>query len=293
MRLSLPKLMAAALATSWLLGSAPARAQVTSEPSAVIFPDPAKFARGFYTEGEVGAVTFFGPASNAVAPGFAVGARFGYDIFRFFALQLHALGSTHQTKGDTPFSGQLLQTYQGTVEGKLTIRFVQLSLFAEGGLGAARMSTNLLYALGLRPLPHRVHGRRRRRHRLPLAVAALLDRAARRLLRAVRRQQQPGPDHHRLPEVHVLMRGARVGRAAAAALAAAAVACETVDLGTPPADVNACRPSQAVLRRRDLAELPVEGLRRRALLRLHLPRRRVQQLAAPDRPAQPGGGASR
>ena len=148
MRLSLPKLMAAALATSWLLGSAPARAQVTSEPSAVIFPDPAKFARGFFTEGEVGAVTFFGPASQAVAPGFAVGARFGYDIFRFFALQLHALGSTHQTKGDTAFSGQLLQTYQGTVEGKLTIRFVQWSLFAEGGLGAARMSTNLLYALG-------------------------------------------------------------------------------------------------------------------------------------------------
>ena len=149
MRLRLPKLMAAALATSWLLlGSAPAGAQVTSEPSAVIFPDPAKFARGFYTEGEVGAVTFFGPASDVVAPGFAVGARFGYDIFRFFALQLHALGSTHQTKGDTPFSGQLLQTYQGMVEGKLTIRFVQLSIFAEGGVGAARMSTNLLYALG-------------------------------------------------------------------------------------------------------------------------------------------------
>ena len=140
---------AAALATSWLLGSAPAGAQVTSEPSAVIFPDPAKFARGFYTEGEVGAVTFFGRAAEAIAPGFAVGARFGYDIFRFFALQLHALGSTHQTKGDTPFSGQLLQTYQGTVEGKLTIRFVQWSLFAEGGVGAARMSTNLLYALDL------------------------------------------------------------------------------------------------------------------------------------------------
>ena len=150
MRLSLPKLMAAALATSWLLlGSAPARAQVTSEPSAVIFPDPAKFARGFFTEGEVGAVTFFGPASDTIAPGFAVGARLGYDIFRFFALQLHALGSTHETKGDTPVAGQLLQTYQGTIEGKLTLRFVQWSLFAEGGFGAARMSTNLLYALDL------------------------------------------------------------------------------------------------------------------------------------------------
>ena len=40
--------MAAALATSWLLGSAPARAQVTSEPSAVIFPDPEKFAHGLF-----------------------------------------------------------------------------------------------------------------------------------------------------------------------------------------------------------------------------------------------------
>jgi hypothetical protein len=31
---------------------------------------------------------------------------------------------------------------------------------------------------------------------------------------------------------------------AAAALALTAVACETVDLGEPPADINACRPSQ-------------------------------------------------
>ena len=39
------------------------------------------------------------------------------------------------------------------------------------------------------------------------------------------------------------MRRARVGLLLSA-LAAAAVACETVDLGPPPADVNACRPSQ-------------------------------------------------
>ena len=53
----------AALATSWLLaGASAARAQVTAEPSAVVFPDPAKFAHGLYTEGEVGAVSFFGKA---------------------------------------------------------------------------------------------------------------------------------------------------------------------------------------------------------------------------------------
>ncbi|HEY5447540.1 MAG TPA: hypothetical protein VIQ54_02280 [Polyangia bacterium] len=145
----LAKLIAAALATSWMLGGAPVHAQVTSEPSAVVFPDPAKFASGFFTEGEFGVLWFGGNASDQIAPGFAVGARAGYDIFRFFALQIHLMGSTHQSQGDSPVAGQLLQVYQGTAEGKLTLRIVQFSFFAEGGLGLARMSSNLLYALGL------------------------------------------------------------------------------------------------------------------------------------------------
>jgi hypothetical protein len=41
------------------------------------------------------------------------------------------------------------------------------------------------------------------------------------------------------------MRGARVAVLLGVVLAAAVVACETVDLGEPPADINACRPSQA------------------------------------------------
>ena len=176
--------MAAALATSWLVGGAPARAQVTSEPSAVIFPDPDKFAHGFYTEGEFGAVRFFGRAGEEISPGFAVGARLGYDIFRFFAMQAHLLGSTHQTQGDTPMAGQLLQIYQGTVEGKLTLRLVQWSFFAEGGLGAARMSTNLLLRPRAGAISNRLHRGRRRRRRLPLPVASLLGRPARRLLLA-------------------------------------------------------------------------------------------------------------
>lgn len=134
---------------SWLFAAGAAWAQVTSEPTAAIFPDPAKFAHGHYTEGEVGSVVFFGKASDAVGPGFAVGARLGYDLLRFFAVQAHLLGSTHETRGDSLVAGQLLQTYQATVEGKLTLRFSQTSLFAEGGVGAARMSSNLLYALGL------------------------------------------------------------------------------------------------------------------------------------------------
>ena len=137
-----------AASTLSLLAGASAHAQVTSEPSAAIFPDPAKFAHGLYSEGEAGMLWFFGKAGYEVMPGFAIGARFGYDVFRFFALQAHFLGSTHETRGDSVVSGQLLQSYQATVEGKLTYRFTQLSIFAEGGLGAARMSSNLFYALG-------------------------------------------------------------------------------------------------------------------------------------------------
>jgi hypothetical protein len=135
---------------AWVGATPAARAQVTKEPEAAIFPDPKKFAHGFFTEGEVGSVLFFGPAGDAVAPGFAIGARFGYDVFRFFAVQLHGLGSTHLTKAtDHPTGGQLLQTYQGSVEGKLTLRFGQLSLFGEGGVGVTRLSTNILYELGV------------------------------------------------------------------------------------------------------------------------------------------------
>src|SRR5689334_15819635 len=104
-----------------------AAAQVTKEPEAAIFPDPKKFAYGFFTEGEVGAVTFLGPAGDAVGPGFAIGTRVGYDVFRFFAIQLHGLGSTHLTKPDGPLGDQLIQTYQGMIEGKLTIRITQVS----------------------------------------------------------------------------------------------------------------------------------------------------------------------
>jgi opacity protein-like surface antigen len=122
-----------------------AHAQVTDEPNPVIFPDPTKFARGLYTEGEIGSVVLFGPAGGKVGPGFALGTRVGYDVTRFFAVQLHGIGSTHQMSlPGMPQDEQLLQLYQAMVEGKLTYRFGQVSILAEGGVGVARLSSNLL-----------------------------------------------------------------------------------------------------------------------------------------------------
>ena len=66
-----------------------------------------------------------------------------------------------------PQDDQLLQLYQGIAEAKLTIRFGQTSIFAEGG----RRGAPVVESAGHgdvpgrlpHPLAHRVHGGRRRR----------------------------------------------------------------------------------------------------------------------------------
>lgn len=126
-----------------------AHAQITEEPP-VPFPDPAKFAHGLYADGEVGAVTWIGKAGDKLGTGFGLGARLGYDVFRFVAIQLHVLGSTHQGSfPNMPQNDQLLQVYQGTAELKLTYTFRQLSIYGYGGFGIGRMSSNLLVSAGL------------------------------------------------------------------------------------------------------------------------------------------------
>jgi hypothetical protein len=132
-----------------LLLPAGARAQVTNEPVSP-YPDPTKFARGLFGEAEVGTLVFVGEAASSVGPGAVVGARFGYDFFRWVAVQVHATGSTHVTSfRDMPQTGQLLQLYQGTGELKLTVRFGQFAVAAWGGGGLARLSSNLLGTTGL------------------------------------------------------------------------------------------------------------------------------------------------
>ncbi len=130
------------------MSSSPARAQVTSEPVSP-FPDPRKFAHGLFGEAEAGTVVFVGSAAAAVGPGVAVGGRFGYEVFRWLALQVHAIGSTHTTKfADAPQAGQLLQLYQGIAELRLTVPIGRVGISVVGGVGLARLSTNVLGTAG-------------------------------------------------------------------------------------------------------------------------------------------------
>jgi hypothetical protein len=137
------------LALLLLLPAGAAFAQVTSEPESP-HPDPSKFARGLYGEAEVGTLIFIGDAGGPLGAGAGIGARLGYDLFRWVALQVHLFGSTHTTDfPGMPQSGQLLQLYQGTVELKLTLRHKQVAAALMGGGGLARLSSNLLGTTGL------------------------------------------------------------------------------------------------------------------------------------------------
>jgi hypothetical protein len=137
------------LALGALALPAPARAQVMGEPVDP-YPDPHKFARGLYGDAEAGALVFLGGAEKSLGTGMAVGARFGFAIFEWAAIQIHGAGSTHLTRfRDRPQDGQLLQIYQGTAELKLALPLGQWSFAAFGGGGLARLSSNLLGTTGL------------------------------------------------------------------------------------------------------------------------------------------------
>jgi len=127
-----------------------ARAQITEEPPAP-FPDTDKFARGIYADAEMGTLFFIGSPRKPLGFGVAAGARFGYDVFQWAAVQVHALGSTHKTDfGAAPQSGELLQLFQLSAELKLSIPIRQVSIFGSGGVGVGHFSTNVLQTSSLK-----------------------------------------------------------------------------------------------------------------------------------------------
>lgn len=123
---------------------------MTEAPKAEIFPDPAKFSYGLYTQGELGAVVVIGPAGPNLRPGWALGLAVGYDLFRWLALEVRGVGSTHLTRfPGRPQDGELLQLYQVLGLAKISIRYRHFIFSGDGGAGLAHTSTNILATAGL------------------------------------------------------------------------------------------------------------------------------------------------
>ena len=126
-----------------------ASAQVIAEQAPPRFPDPKKFARGFYAQGELGALTYLGHAGKYAGPGVAFGVRLGYDVLRWLSLQAHVMGASAEATQLGPNEGQSFQTlvYGGEAHAQVQIR--RVGLYAEAGAACAQIASNVLDNAGV------------------------------------------------------------------------------------------------------------------------------------------------
>jgi|SRR5580698_1870842 hypothetical protein len=104
---------------------------------------------GFLAEGGLGAVAFLPKVSKDAAVGPELELRIGRDLFSWFSLDLFAAASTHEATLPPPPTGQYFQLYRGGADGRLALRFNAIGIFAEGGVGVAMMSSNVLEPVGI------------------------------------------------------------------------------------------------------------------------------------------------
>jgi hypothetical protein len=126
-----------------------AHAQVIAEAPPPPFPDPKKFARGFFAEGELGALVFIGKASRYAPAGVTFGARLGYDITRWLAIQAHVTGTSADANLPPPTVGQSFQLFLYGAEARLQLQIRRIALSLEGGAGALQITSNILNAVGV------------------------------------------------------------------------------------------------------------------------------------------------
>lgn len=99
---------------------------------------------GFYAEAGVGATGHLAAARNWSAIGPTVDLRLGYDLFSWASVGLAFSTASHEATPPPPPEGEWYQLYQARADGRLGFRVDSLAFFAEGGLGAAYISSNVL-----------------------------------------------------------------------------------------------------------------------------------------------------
>ena len=132
-----------------LFFSLPARAQVIAEAPPPPFPNPKKFARGFFASGELGAFVFIGRAAQFAPAGPTFGVRLGYDITRWLAVQAHVSGTSADANLPPPTVGQSFQLLLYAAEAKLQVQIRRVALSLEGGAGAVQITSNILDAVNV------------------------------------------------------------------------------------------------------------------------------------------------
>ncbi len=106
-------------------------------------------SKGVYAEAGLGGAATLGKAADWTQPGPALSLRLGSDLFSWFSLGIAAATSTHEATVPAPPTGEYVQLYRARADARLTARVQMLALYAEGGAGAAMLSSNVLAKVGV------------------------------------------------------------------------------------------------------------------------------------------------
>jgi hypothetical protein len=119
-----------------------------AERDPTVFPDPAKFSRGFFVEAGLGPSVPIGPTADVLSVGASFGLRTGWEFRRWVALQAH-VSTAVSRYDDGVLEDELLQqhTYLGELRFAIPIRRWLIGL--QGGAGLAQVSSNLLQLTGI------------------------------------------------------------------------------------------------------------------------------------------------
>ena len=101
-------------------------------------------SKGFYAEAGAGATGYLGEARNHAAVGPTLQARLGYDLWSWLSLGVALSTASHEATVPPPPVGEWFQLYQARADARLGFRHDALAIFAEGGAGAAYISSNIL-----------------------------------------------------------------------------------------------------------------------------------------------------
>ena len=99
---------------------------------------------GWFAEGGLGAVAFLSKASKDAKLGPAFNLRVGRDLFSWLSVGVTLAASSHEATVPPPPEGEWFQLYRGGAAARLTGSFQRIAVFAEGGLGLAVISSNIL-----------------------------------------------------------------------------------------------------------------------------------------------------
>lgn len=111
--------------------------------------EPRAAATGPYAEASLGATSFIGAGSQHSRLGPAFALRGGIDVFSWVSLGARLEIENHQADVPPPPVGEYFQLYLGAADARLGFRVGSVALFADGSLGMAHMSTNILAQVAL------------------------------------------------------------------------------------------------------------------------------------------------